>query len=116
MKIINHQQSIHSIVRWGCSLLLLLTITACALGPDYRRPVIEVAEHYRIPHAEGESIANLPWWELFQDKVLQQLIHQALQENKDLKRAIASIEEHHARLSILHRNWKQISMLPLWAE
>ena len=100
MKIINRQQSTHSIVRWGYSLFLLLTITACALGPDYRRPEVKVAEHYRIPHAEGESIANLPWWELFQDKVLQQLIQQALQENKDLKRAIASIEEHQARLSI----------------
>ncbi len=100
MKINNRQQSTHSIVRWGYSLFLLLTITACALGPDYRRPEVKVAEHYRIPHAEGESIANLPWWELFQDKVLQQLIQQALQENKDLKRAIASIEEHQARLSI----------------
>ena len=100
MKILYHRQSINLLLRWAYSLFSLLMVTACALGPDYRRPTIEVAEHYRIPHAEGESIANLPWWELFQDKVLQQLIRQALQENKDLKRAIASIEEHQARLSI----------------
>ena len=100
MKILYHRQLIYLLFRWACSLFFLLMVTACALGPDYRRPTIEVAEHYRIPHAEGESIANLPWWELFQDKVLQQLIQQALQENKDLKRAIASIEEHQARLSI----------------
>ena len=98
MKIIIQRQSIYSHLRRICLLPLVLTVVACALGPDYRRPAIGMAEQYRIPHAEGESIANLPWWELFQDKVLQQLIHQALQENKDLKRAIASIEEHQARL------------------
>jgi multidrug efflux system outer membrane protein len=48
----------------------------------------------------GESIANLRWWELLQDETLQQLIRQALQENKDLKRAIASVEEFQAKSRI----------------
>ena len=105
MKILYHRQSINLLLRWVFSLFFLLMVTACALGPDYRRPAIEVAEHYRIPHAEGESIANLPWWELFQDKVLQQLIQQALQENKDLKRVISSIEEYQARLSMANMDF-----------
>jgi multidrug efflux system outer membrane protein len=42
----------------------------------------------------------MPWWELLQDEELQNLIRIALQENKDLKRAVASVEEFQARLSI----------------
>jgi multidrug efflux system outer membrane protein len=49
---------------------------------------------------EGESIANLPWWELLHDEELQRLIERALIENKDLKKAAASVEEFQARLFI----------------
>lgn len=68
------------------------------MGPDYIRPRIDVAEKFRMEAMEGDSVANLRWWELLQDETLQHLIRQALQENKDLKRAIASVEEYEARL------------------
>ena len=44
------------------------------------------------------SLANMPWWELYQDEDLQRLIRIALEESKDLQRAIASIDEFQARL------------------
>lgn len=69
------------------------------MGPDYLRPRVDVAEKFRMTEVEGESIANLRWWELLQDETLQQLIQQALQENKDLKQAVASVEEFQARLN-----------------
>jgi len=50
--------------------------------------------------AEAESFANLPWWELLQDPALHTLIQTALKENKDLKRAVASVEEFQARLFV----------------
>jgi multidrug efflux system outer membrane protein len=49
---------------------------------------------------EGKSIANLPWWELLQDEELQKLIRIALEENKNLKEAAASVEEFQARVFI----------------
>lgn len=55
---------------------------------------------FRVSHAEGKSIANLTWWELFHDENLQRLINQALLGNKELKQAEASIEEMQARLKI----------------
>lgn len=70
------------------------------MGPDFIRPQVDVAEKFRLDPVEGESIANLRWWELLQDETLQQLIRQALQENKDLKRAIASVEEFQAKSRI----------------
>lgn len=86
---------------WLRTLLILpvLLLTACAMGPDYIRPQIDVAEKFRMAPMEGESVANLRWWELLQDETLQQLIRQALQENKNLKQAVATVEEFEARLN-----------------
>jgi multidrug efflux system outer membrane protein len=70
------------------------------MGPDYVRPHIDTADKFRMAENEGHSIANLPWWELLHDDVLQQLIRQALAENKDLKQAVASVEELEARSAI----------------
>lgn len=82
------------------SILPILLLTACAMGPDFIRPQVDTAEKFRLSEMEGESIANMRWWELLQDETLQHLIRQALQENKDLKRAIASVEEFQARSRI----------------
>ena len=79
-----------------------LFLTACAVGPDYSRPDLSTPDKFRMADAaqETESFANLPWWELLKDGELQRLIRMALGENKDLKRAVASVEEFQARLFI----------------
>jgi multidrug efflux system outer membrane protein len=79
-------------------VLFSLLLSSCAMGPNYERPKIETADNFRMAEIEGESIANLPWWELLHDEQLQLLIRQALAENKDLKQAVASMEEFQARI------------------
>ncbi len=81
----------------GCFFL-----AACAVGPDYSRPALSTPASFRMAgvEKETESFANLPWWDLLQDQELQRLIRTALEGNKDLKRAAASIEEYQARLYI----------------
>ena len=75
-----------------------LAVSGCVLGPDYKRPPIEAPEAWRtVPAEESANLANLPWWELFQDETLAQLIKIALEENKDLKIAVERIEEARAR-------------------
>jgi outer membrane protein, multidrug efflux system len=87
---------------WGRILLLLptLLIVSCAMGPDYRRPLVDTNQQFRMSQTEGESIANLPWWQFLHDETLQQLIAQALVNNRDLKLAVATVEEFQARLRI----------------
>ncbi len=48
-------------------LLSALVIGGCTLGPDYERPELETPASYIQPIQEGESFANTPWWELFDD-------------------------------------------------
>jgi len=79
-------------------LIAILLSTGCTLGPDYRRPELPLPEGWReVPEAEQESLANTPWWELFQDPELVGLIKIALAENKDLAIAVERIEEARAR-------------------
>jgi multidrug efflux system outer membrane protein len=72
-------------------------MSACALGPDYHQPEMDLPQMWRQPAPEGVSTANLPWWDLFQDEVLRELITTALAENKDLLIAAARISEARAR-------------------
>lgn len=87
-------------------LLVLCTFSgvllSCAVGPDYSRPDIPSNDSFRMAKEATDlpSLANMPWWELYQDKELQNLIRIALEENKDLERAVATIEEFEARLFI----------------
>jgi multidrug efflux system outer membrane protein len=73
--------------------------TACALTPDYERPELEVPEDYRETAPAGETVANVEWWDLFQDDQLDLLIRTALEENKDLGIALSRIQE--ARLTVI---------------
>ena len=79
---------------------LLILLGGCAAGPDYERPELDVPESYLQPVEQGESFANTPWWELFQDEQLQALIRIALEENQDLGIAAARVEEFRAILGV----------------
>jgi len=78
------------------SLLILLALGAsgCALGPNYARPTINAPDHFRGgPPAEHASMAALPWWDIFKDEKLQNLIREALANNYDLRIAVTRIEQ-----------------------
>ena len=77
---------------------LVLLLSACAMGPDYERPEVPVPDQYRTAAVPGASIANLKWWELFEDEVMTAVIETALLNNKELAIAVARIEEARAIL------------------
>jgi len=78
---------------------LSVLLISCAMGPDYSRPDIATSDSFRMAGEEKDlpSLANAPWWELYHDEELQKLIRIALEENKDLKRAVATVDEFAAR-------------------
>ena len=77
----------------AASLLLAALLAGCALTPDYERPELDVPESWQRTDDMGESIANLDWWEIYEDEVLSGLIETALAENQDLAVALARLEE-----------------------
>jgi multidrug efflux system outer membrane protein len=70
-------------------------LAACAVGPDYRRPEVDTPPVTRGQPAptDPESVADLPWWEVFRDPALQALITEAVAESHDLRAAAARVEE-----------------------
>jgi multidrug efflux system outer membrane protein len=75
--------------------------TGCAIGPDYRRPPVTQVQTFRgQPAPDPASLADLPWWDLFEDPILKNLIHEALAGNYDVKIAAARIQEARAQVGV----------------
>jgi multidrug efflux system outer membrane protein len=94
------------------ALSLALLGAGCALGPNYKRPAVPTPQAWReIPAAEAETLANTPWWVVFDDPPLQELVRIALQENKDLKIAVERIEEARARYGFAKADlWPKVDL------
>jgi multidrug efflux system outer membrane protein len=77
------------------------------MGPDYKRPQTDVQDRFRMADGQSDmpSLANLAWWDLLHDEQLQQLIRTALAENRDLQRAVATVEEFRARALIARSDY-----------
>jgi len=86
--------------------LIALLLSGCAVGPNYKRPSVNVPGTYReaIPQEAtqpaAESIGDQKWWEVFQDPQLQDLTRTALQQNYDVRIAATRILQAQAQVGI----------------
>ena len=73
---------------------VLALLGGCAVGPDYKHPVVQTPEGFRFAESQTtNSLGDLPWWQVFQDPTLQDLIGTAITNNYDLKQAVARVEQ-----------------------
>ena len=88
------------------SILTFSLVGGCAVGPNYHRPTVQTPSAYRDlsdnPQAQAQaaSFADLPWWQVFQDPQLQDLIRTALKQNYDLQIATERINASRAQLAV----------------
>lgn len=78
------------------ALVLAIFLSGCAVGPDFKSPVVETPKNYRFEKVPVETMINLKWWDLFNDPVLYTLVSQAVENNKDLKMAASRVEQARA--------------------
>ncbi len=81
--------------RWGL-LALTVLVSGCAVGPRYAAPKTPAGAQGEFLSARAMAdVKNDPlpdhWWRLYQDPVLDRLVAQALNENRDLKVAAANL-------------------------
>jgi multidrug efflux system outer membrane protein len=76
---------------WAIGVAIVMA--GCKLTPDYERPELDPPPTWLASAADGESIANLEWWEIYDDETMSSLIEQALAENQDLAVAMARMQE-----------------------
>ncbi|HEY6301749.1 MAG TPA: efflux transporter outer membrane subunit [Terriglobales bacterium] len=92
------------------AILASIVMAGCMVGPNYHRPVVQTPGVYRDlrdgPQAQAQaaSLADLPWWQVFQDLQLQELIRKALKENYDLQLATERISAARAQVAITRAN------------
>ena len=75
-----------------------LTLAGCAVGPNYKRPAVDVPTGFRgaTNDVSTNSLADLPWWGVFKDPVLQDLIQVALTNNYDLRITLTRVDQARA--------------------
>ena len=111
--------------------LILTGLIGCAVGPNYKRPAVDVPGTYRGASSEppsstaadaqsqptgttadtvsdgragGRSLGDEKWWEVFQDRELQSLIRTALKNNYDVRIAATRVLAAQAQVGIARAN------------
>jgi outer membrane protein, multidrug efflux system len=105
-----------------CTTGVVLSMAACTVGPNYKRPAVDAPASFRgvspaeepaapassspavsgssTPGSIPASLGDEKWWEVFEDKELQQLIRTALKNNYDVRIAATRVLEAQAQLGI----------------
>jgi multidrug efflux system outer membrane protein len=95
---------LRTVLSIACSLAVL--ITGCTVGPNYKRPNVDVPADYREATTADLSSNTVPafgdmkWWTVFQDEQLQQLIRTAQKNNYDVRIAASRVLQAQAQLGI----------------
>jgi outer membrane protein, multidrug efflux system len=94
---------------WMCAAVML---AGCMVGPNYRRPSLDVPAQYReaVPDAasaaaNSPSVGDQGWWEVYSDPDLQALLATAIKNNYDVQIAVARIDQAQAQLSSTRMNF-----------
>ena len=113
----------------GVALAIASTIS-CAVGPNYKRPRVDVPVTYRGAETEqapagpdaqqsaqsaaptsqssarssSRSLGDEKWWDVFQDPQLQSLIRTALKNNYDVRIAATRVLQAQAQVGITRAN------------
>jgi multidrug efflux system outer membrane protein len=103
-------------------LLSASMLSGCAVGPNYHRPAVHTPPSFHGPdqaqqtEPQTASFADLPWWQVFHDPQLQELIRTALKQNYDLQIAVERVSAARAQLGIIRSNqFPQVTLDPVFS-
>jgi outer membrane protein, multidrug efflux system len=82
------------------ALLVVTLLSACMVGPDYRRPAVDAPKAWRFGVTEAQQVSNVAWWDQFHDPALSNLVRAALKSNLDLEIAAANVDQAAAQYGI----------------
>jgi len=90
-------------LRWLSLIFIALSLSACAVGPDYTKVEPAAQEEWYATMERGLAATTLQenqlatWWNLFEDPLLSSLQQRAIRENLELKTAFSRLQQ--ARIS-----------------
>lgn len=82
--------------------LLSALVAGCTVGPTYKRPLVALPDRHRDqpPPQSPESLADRPWWQVFNDPTLNDLVAEALKNGYDVRIAASRVEQARAAAGI----------------
>ncbi len=88
-------------IRTAALACLVVLAAGCSVGPDYKRPVVVSAAAYKEqdgwkPSEPADILKRGPWWQIFNDEVLNQLEAQVNASNQTVQSAVAAVDEARA--------------------
>jgi outer membrane protein, multidrug efflux system len=94
----NHRVNLRSVS--GAAKAIAITgvlLAGCKMGPNYKQVPVDAPADFRFATTRTtDSLADLPWWEVFNDPALQELIQTALKNNYDVRIAVTRIDQANA--------------------
>ena len=94
-------------LRQSCAFALVICVGACAVGPNYHKPGVQIpnsfkegADWQRAQTNPQESISST-WWRVYQDDKLTQLVEQSLKANQSI---VAAEAAYRAALATVQAN------------
>lgn len=88
-------------MRKAITLAIAAVLSGCSVGPEYRRPELDLPTAYARASAEETAVSLTGnWWSVFKDPVLDRLLDEALANNLDLVVAAARVLEAQAQLGL----------------
>ena len=76
-----------------------LSLVGCVQGPDYVKPAVEVPTAYRFGDQSFGTAQQPAWWNAYRDQNVDELVREALENNRDLRIATARVDEFAAILA-----------------
>ncbi len=93
-------------------VLLILQLSACAVGPDYKRPTAPVSPTFKEAKSKEWKIATPrdqfdrgEWWKLFHDTELSRLENKLNENNQNIKNALANYTQAQALVDEARANF-----------
>jgi multidrug efflux system outer membrane protein len=87
---------------------IVLLMIGCAVGPHYKRPLINVPGEYRGKIAPDiasfgatSSVADEQWSAMFEDPVVERLVKEAIANNLDLEIAAQRVLQAQAQVGVV---------------
>jgi len=85
------------------AVFLALLLGGCMVGPDYRRPALDLPAAFTEPDvAKAPMAVPQKWWTLYDDATLNALVDEGLTRNADIRLAVARVEEAEGLLREAH--------------
>ena len=81
-------------------ILSVLFLSSCKIGKEYTKLEIDMPETFVAYTQDSMCFADMKWWDIYADTNLRNLISYTLENNKDMKVAVAKVKEMAVRKKV----------------